>query len=126
MRMRFSDTVTLYDVTEDGYGDKTLDEGTEVPAAFEQIISKPHGDNQDAIVSSSRLYLPADDEFLVSRGYRLEGLLAKVNVLEGVDTQQFFRITTVSPIRDTLLNNEVTHVECDLDKSTDFTEDAIS
>lgn len=121
-RMNFPDTVTLYEVTEDDYVDKTLDGGTPVRAAFEQIISKTHGNNQDAIVSSSRLYLPPE----IEAGYRLEGMIVKVNVLGGTDTQQFFRITSVFPVRDTLRANRVRHVECDLEKSTDFTAAAIS
>lgn len=125
-RMNFPDTVTLYDVTEDGYGDKSLDAGVEIRASFEQVISKTHSDSQDAIVSSSRLYLPPDVDALTSEGYRLEGKLAKVNVLGGVATQQFFKITEAFPVRDTLLQNQVRHVECDLAKVTDFTAGAIS
>lgn len=124
--MNFPDTVTLYDVTEDTYGDKSLDGGTDVPAAFEQILSQTHASNQDAIISGSRLYLPPDIDFATSRGYRLEGVVVKVNVLGGEDTQQFFRITEAFPVRDTLLANKVRHIECNLAKTTDYTEDAIS
>lgn len=126
VKMNFPDTVTLYAVTEDGYDDKTLDEGTEVRAAYEQIINKSHGGFQDAIGSTSRLYLPPDVDSLLETGYRLEGMIVKVNVLGGTDTQQFFRITNVFPVRDTLRQNTVRHVECDLEKSTDFSEAAIS
>lgn len=126
VRMNFPDTVTLYEVTEDGYGDKTLDSGTTVRAAFEQVINKSHGDFQDAVGSTSRLYLPPDVDELTESGYRLEGMIVKVNVLGGTDTQQFFKITNVSPVRDTLRQNIVRHVEVDLEKSTDFSEAAIS
>lgn len=126
MRMNFPDSITIYTVAEDGYGDKTWSGATTIPAAFEQVIAKTHGDNQDAIVSTSRLYLPPDHTFLTSRGYRIEGLVVKINVLGGTDTQQFFEITDVFPVRDTLLNNDVTHVECELKKVSDKTASAIS
>lgn len=125
-RMNFPDTVTIYSVTEDGYGDETFSSPTTIPAAYEQVISKTHSGHQDSIGSNSRLYLPPDEEFLTSRGYRLEGLVVKVNVLGGTDTQQFFRITEVFPVRDTLLNNKVTHVECALQKTSDKTAGAVS
>lgn len=122
--MNFPDTVTLYMVTEDTYGDKTLSAGTTRRAAFEQVISKTHVNNQDAIVSTSRLYLPPEDIF--ENGYRMEGMLVKVNVLGGTATQQFFKITQCFPVRDTLLGNTVKHVECDLQKVTDFSATAVS
>lgn len=127
MRMPFSDAVTLYEVTySEDYGKPTLASATTVNASFEQNTGMAHANFQDAVTSDARLYLDPDNAFLTSRAYRIEGLIAKVNLFSGTDRDQYFEITNVAVIRDTLLGNTVQHVECGLKKTTDLTPQAIS
>lgn len=127
MRMPFSDTVTLYEVTySEDYAKPTLSDGTSVAAAFEQTTGWQHADFQDAVTADARIYLDPDNTFLTSRAYRIEGLILKANLFTGTDRDQYFEITSAAVIRDTLLGNDVQHVECDLKKVTDLSPTAIS
>lgn len=126
-RMPFSDTVTLYEVTySEDYGKPTLSGGTSVAAAWEQSTGMQHGDFQDGVTSDGRLYLDPDNAFLTTKGYRIEGLIAKINLFGASDRDQYFELTNVSVIRDTLLGNQVRHIETDLKKVADLTPAAIS
>ena len=121
--MNFPDTVTLYEVTyEDDYSKPTLDAGHTVRAAYEQTITKSHADFQDSVGADSVLYLDPNDSFVTGKAYRLEGLLAKINLFGGTDDDHYFEITSCFPVRDTLLTNTVTQVECGLKKSNNYSE----
>lgn len=119
-RMPFKDTVTLYEVTSDHYGDPVIGEAHVMKGAYEQTTTKQHSDHQDFIAGAPRLYLPPEDAYLLERAYRIEGMFVQVNLFGGGTQDHFFEITEASPIRDTLLGNQVWHVECELRKITDF------
>lgn len=114
--MPFKDMVTLIEQTPGRYGKDVLGDSHEMPGAYEQTLDYTHGDSQDAVVSGSRLYLPGDNTYLVSVGYRIEGMIAVVNLFGATDAAQTFKISSCFPVRDTLLGNKVRHVECDLKK----------
>lgn len=113
----YRDTCTFYapaGLTSDGRVSRG--EGTDVPCMFEQTTAYQHINSQDAIVGGPRLLVPADDSFVRGRAYRLEGLVVEVNPWGSDGAAQRFKVTTVTPARDLLLGNEVTHVECELQK----------
>lgn len=112
----FHDTATLYFPTPDDYGTETLGSGASVPAILEQRIGVAHSNNQDSLDGGSILYLPADNATVVANHYRLEGAIVVVNPFGENADDQYFRITNASPLRDFLLDNEVQHIECDLQK----------
>lgn len=127
MSLDFKDTVTLYSVRKNTYGGDVLDEGTEVPALVIQTTAFSRGSRADVIgagagtqAKGTMLYLPPDDEFVVTHDQRLEGMVAQVDIYDGVSAQQFYRITGVTPVRDILLDNEVQHVEVELSKIEGF------
>jgi hypothetical protein len=112
----FEDTCLIYPTTVDGYGHDVLGTPITVPCMYVQTTAYQHSSSQDAIVGTQRLALPAFDSFVLSQGYRLEGLVVEVNPFDGSGSAQRFKITSVTPARDILLGNEVHHVECDLKK----------
>lgn len=117
MELDFKDTCTFYPVTgvtSDGRAE--LGEGVEVPCLFEQTTAYQHVNSQDAIVGGPRLALPGNDPFVVSKAYRLEELVVEVNPWGGTDTAQRFKVASVTPAKDLLLDDLVRHVECELIK----------
>lgn len=116
----FNETVLIYPTRRSNYGDEVYEEPVEVPAIYVQSTSYSHSGNQDAITAGPLLYMPGDDEFVVAKGFRLEGMVVAVNPFGAAEHQQHFRITDVEPVRDILLDNRVRHVECALSKVTDF------
>lgn len=112
----FHDTATLYFPTPNEYGKDVLGTGHSVPAILQQAIGKDHAGNQDVLSGTSVLYLPSTNAIIVANHYRLEGALVMVNPFGENADDQYFRITNASPLRDTLLDNEVWHIECDLQK----------
>lgn len=120
MSLVFEDTATLYKVRKNGYGNDIPQDGVDVPAIYEQSTGAGHGASQDFVSSDGVLFLPPNNEFLIDNGYRLEGMVAKINVFGYEGSEQYFKIVTVRPMRDTLIGNKVRHVECDLEKVGDF------
>jgi hypothetical protein len=114
--LNFRDTIKLYRLRKDGYGDDSPEEAVELNGMYEQVTGYEHASNRDGINAASRLYLPANNDFLLEVGYRLEGMKVQINPYDAAGAQQFFRISTVTPVRDILLCNQVQHVECDLVK----------
>lgn len=114
--LTFPETCRIYPTTVDEYGQTQLGTAVTVPCMYEQTTAYQHGNFQDAIVGTPRLALPADDVFLQDHAYRLEEMIVEINPFGGSATAQRFKITSVTPARDILLNNQVGHVECDLKK----------
>lgn len=120
VQLCFKDTVNIFKVRKDEYGNDVPQSAVAVPALYEQVTGFEHGNNRDSVSSASRLYLPGDDEFVVENGQRLEGMVVQINPFGAEGSEQYFRISNVTPVRDILLCNEVQHVECDLRKVEGF------
>lgn len=114
--LNFPDTCRIYPTTPDDYGQPIPGTPTTVPCLYEQTTAYQHSSSQDAITGTPRLVLPADDEFVQTNAYRLEEMIAEINPFGGPALAQQFKIVSVTPGRDVLLGNEVTHVECELKK----------
>lgn len=112
----FQDTCTIYPTTVDDYGSEILGTPATVACLYEQTTAYQHGNSQDAIVGTPRLTLPSTDPFVLAHHYRLEEMVVQINPFGEDSSAQWFKITSASPARDTLLFNEVRHVECDLKK----------
>jgi hypothetical protein len=112
----FKDEALIYPVRKGGYGNDIPQAPVTVPALYEQTTGFEHANNQDAISSSSRLYLPGTDSFVLEHGERLEGMVVQINPFGTAGSEQYFRLTSVTPIRDILLGNQLQHVECELEK----------
>lgn len=115
--LEFKDVCTFYPIdglTTDGRA--VQGDPVEVPCLFEQTTAYQHTNSQDAIVGGPRLVLPGDNAFVLAQAYRLEELVVDVNPWGGVSAMQRFKVTSVTPGKDLLLGNEVSHVECELQK----------
>lgn len=118
IRLDFKDQAVIYPVTSSGYGDDVFGTPHTVPALYEQTTGFSHGNSQDAVSAASHIYLPGDDSFILENAGRLEGMILMVNPLGADDSQQYFRISSVTPARDILLGNQLQHVECNLTKTS--------
>ncbi|RDH76346.1 hypothetical protein DVS77_21570 [Mycolicibacterium moriokaense] len=126
LALNFNDTVSIYAVRRNGYGKLVPQTAVEIPAIYEQNTGRNHAGHQDSSSSAGRLFLPGDNSFVAANGQRLEGMIAEINVFGYEDSQQYFRISSVQPYRDTLLGNTIQHVECGLEKVENFNVGAIS
>lgn len=118
-KLPFRDKVTFYETTKNAYGADNLDHVTnlsEMDGLLVQSLAVTHANNRDGITSSSVLHLPADDDFLRSKHYRIEGMAVSVTPWGAEEAVQFFRIVSVNIARQTLFSGKVTHIECQLQK----------
>lgn len=120
IRLEFKDEALIYVVRKSGYGNDVPMAPATVPALYEQTTGHEHGANQDATTAGSRLYLPGDDNFVTEHAERLEGMIVQINPYGAMTSEQYFRINSVTPVRDILLGNQLQHVECDLAKVEEF------
>lgn len=112
----FPETCLIYPTTVDSYGQTILGNPVTVPCMYLQTTAYQHGNSQDAVVGTPRIALPGDDDFLIANNYRLEEMVIEINPFGASAASQRFKVTSVTPARDVLLDNEVRHVECDLKK----------
>jgi hypothetical protein len=122
--LSYNETVTIFNPTSDNYGKDVLGNGTALKCVFEQTTGFQHGGHQDSIVGVSRIYLDPNSNFVIDNGYRLEGMIVKINPFGADAASQYFRIISVTAGRDVLQNNKVRHVECELSKTNDFDNEA--
>jgi hypothetical protein len=126
IELNWNEKVTVHDQTSgDAYGGDVLDSGHECDAVVEYGVRFSHGNHQDASQSSTRIYLKSNN-WIVSKNYRLEGMIVKVNPFADSDAQEYYRITDCTAGRDVLLNNEIQHVECVVEHATDYSQVSVS
>ncbi len=123
-RLNFTDVVTFFATTTNDYGQDVLGAETDVSGLFVQSTGYQHNNHQDSVTSGSFLYLPADNNFVKDNAFRLEGMVVRINLFGGENGKQYFRIVSASPGRDILTNGIVRHIECQLEKTTDFDNEA--
>lgn len=112
----FPETCLIYQTTVNSYGQTVLGEPVTVPCMYLQTTAYQHSGSQDAVVGTPRIALPGDDTFLVAQSFRLEEMVIEINPFGASAAAQRFKVVSVTPARDVLLDNEVRHVECDLKK----------
>lgn len=114
--LAFPETCIIYETTVDNYGKTVLGTPHTVECMYLQTIGYQHGNSQDSLVGTPRLALPGDDAFLVASNFRIEEMIVEANPFGASAAAQRFKIVSVTPARDVLLDNEVRHVECELKK----------
>lgn len=112
----FPESCLIYSTTVTDYGQTVLGDPVTVPCMYLQTTAYQHSSSQDAIVGTPRIALPGDDPFVIANAYRLEEMVVEINPFGASAATQRFKVTSVTPVRDVLLDNEVRHVECDLKK----------
>ncbi len=118
--LEYRDVVTIYQTVKNAYGTDSLPSSGDVLYSLKgmlvQVMNFGHSNYQDGISAATILHLPPDDPFLLERGFRIEGLIVKVDPYGAPADSQYFRLGPVNVARDVLLNNEVHNVECALTK----------
>jgi hypothetical protein len=107
----YKDTVTLYQMSSDGYGDKTAQVVSEVPALFLQQTGNAHSNNADIANSDAHVYLDPAHAAVIGNGFRLEGMYI-VALPHGQvrENTSWYRITRVVVGQRKLLDNNVDNV----------------
>lgn len=111
-----NDTVKLAEMVSDGYGDETIDVLTEVDALFLQSTGNVHNANTELINSDAHVYLDIENQLLLGRGYRIEGMFLIANPFGNSDDESWYKITRVVVGQRKLLTNEVDNVHAYLQK----------
>tara|TARA_B100001245_G_C22893621_1_gene430836 strand:- start:2710 stop:3081 length:372 start_codon:yes stop_codon:yes gene_type:complete len=101
------DTAHIVKVTTDGYGDATISSENEIACAFFQDFSREQSGNQEFTQSDAYAYLDVDNTFIVSKGYKLQGLYFKITPF---GEEQWYIISSVEVAQRKLLTNEVNNV----------------
>lgn len=116
VKLDYKDTIEIYEVTSDGYGDES---GTahSVPALFLIGTGTNRSNNTDNIIADAHAYIDPENEFLISKAYRIEGMLIKANPFGGQDSEAWYRITMARVGQDKLLTNQIDNVHIYLQKA---------
>lgn len=114
--LEYKDTIEIYEITSDGYGDEEGVPHT-VPALFLVGTGTNRSFNVDNIIADAHAYVDPKNEFLISKAYRIEGLLIKANPFGGADSEAWYRITMARVGQDKLLTNQIDNVHIYLQKA---------
>lgn len=110
------DTCQLATTVSDGYGDKTVELLTEIDCLFLQSTTSSHSSNTDVIEADAHVYLDPENDAILEKAYRLEGLYLIINPFGGDNNKSWYRITRVVVGQRKLLDNDVDNVHCFLRK----------
>lgn len=106
-QVKTPDTCYITALTKNGYGDVTVTEQNEVACAFFDSFSQENGSNEELTQSDAYAYLDINNDFIKSKGYKLQGLYFRTNPF---GNDQWYIITTVEVAQRKLLTNEVNNV----------------
>lgn len=104
------DVVTLAEGVSTGYGDSKIRILGEVDALFLQSSGRSHSTNVEINDSDAHVYLDIDNQIVIDRAYRLEGLYVLANLFDGADDKSWYKITRVQVGQRKLLDNDVDNV----------------
>ena len=110
------DTCQLASISNDGYGDRTVNVLTTINCLFLQHNGMTHNSNVNLATSDAHVYLDIENAEIRGRGYRLEGLYLLINPFGADDDESWYKITNVVVGQRKLLNNEVDNVHAFLKK----------
>ena len=110
--MIYRDTIALVKPV-DGIYDQSGGERNSVKCVVEQTSGLTRGGSYDAMTGDARAYLDADDVWLKSTAYQIEGYFAEVDLL-GLKT--VYRVSNVSIGRAVVTTGRVKHIEVELSR----------
>jgi hypothetical protein len=114
--IRMKDICQLAQLSEDGYGDRTVETLATVDCLFLQNTGYTHANNTNLSTSDAHVYLDIENEEIKSRGYRLEGIYLLINPFSADENESWYKISSVVVGQRKLLNNEVDNVHAFLQK----------
>lgn len=116
--LEYQDTIRIVKTRVNGYGDELLEDDAEVAVIFEQNTGWSHGGNQTAVTSTTRAFVDPDNEFVQENFQRLEGMLVIASPFGEAFGDAWYRITDVTPARDTQFDNVIDNIALTLKKTT--------
>jgi len=117
----YKDTVAIYKVDYNGYGDKTIESVNNIAALFLQSTGSSHELQRDTIDTTAHAYLDPEHPFVIDNAFRLEGMLVKANPFGSEESQAWYKINRVVVGQDKLLGNNIDNVHIYLAKSIGLT-----
>lgn len=117
----YKDVLNIYStqLSADGYGTEFRGDTANVNGLFLVNTGWQHTNFQTNTTSDAEAYLDPNNEFIKSRGYRIEGMYITYQ-REGEDgTGSWYKITQVIVGEDKLLGNGVDNVNVQLKKSSE-------
>lgn len=100
----------------DGFGDKVLEEVTDIECLFLQSTSRSHASNAEISASDAHVYLDIDNPAIKGLGYKIEGMYFCTNPLGTEENDSWYKIARVIVGQRKLINNEVDNVHAFLEK----------
>lgn len=114
----YKDTIKLVETTEpDGYGDVQPLVLTDLACDFFQSTGHSHSNHVDIVNSDAHAYIDYNNQEVVSRAYRLEGMYIIANPFNAPEIESWYRITLIRVGMDKLLCNKIDNVHIYLKKT---------
>lgn len=120
MELNYQDTVTLIDTAPNEYGTEVITNSVSVPAMVLSTTTALHASNQDAIGTTSVVYLDPTNPFVVENAYRLEEMLLVIDIYGGPEKETWYKIENVTVARDVLLSNQIDNMFVELKKTSEI------
>lgn len=116
-KIHMPDTVHIVNTAVDGYGDFVALEEADVKGAFFQGTADHFTNDTDMMEAyDAHCYVDETSDFVVSNGFRLEGMYIRVNLYGFEDNQCWYKIADVKLGVTKLLDNVVNNCHCFLQK----------
>lgn len=110
------DTCQIAQVSEDGYGDRTIGLLTEVRCLFNQATGYDHINGVDSPTSDANVYLDIENSLVIEKANDMKGLYLMCSPFGASEDDSWYRITNVEVGQRKLLTNEVDNVHAFLTK----------
>ncbi len=110
------DTCQVAQISANGYGDRSIDVLTTVDCLFLQSTGSQHSNNVELANSDAHVYLDINNEVLLERGYRIEGMYILVNPFGADNNESWYKVSRVVVGQRKLLTNDVDNVHAFLQK----------
>ena len=114
--IKYNDSVVLIDTKQDGYGDNTISHVKLVKALFNMGSSQSQSNYVETLGTDANVYLDIDNKFVQDYATRLEGMYIIANPYGGSNSEQWYKISSVSVGQDKLLSNKIDNIHCNLSK----------
>lgn len=116
----YKDTIILVDPVIDDYGSERIGRQETVKCIFGQVTGFTRGANQANVSADAIAYLDPTHFFVQEKYNRLEGMLIITSFGEA-STDAWYKITSVSVGKRSLLDNTLDNVQVNLSKTTAIT-----
>lgn len=113
----YQDTATFVWTSSNEYGDRTVIDTAEVDCSFFQDISFIRSQFADSLDTDAIMYVDPDNQALLDKYYRLEGVYVLIDLFGASEESSWFRVVKATISRDNLLSNQIDNIELALKKA---------